>query len=48
MLDIHVFNPKQIENFYTSQQISKHPVTKGLNLEGELLIADLTYIGALN
>jgi len=34
MLDKGVFNPKQIENFYTSQQISEHPVTKSLNLEG--------------
>ena len=31
-----------------SQQIGEHPLTKGLNLEGELFIADLSYIAALN
>ena len=29
-------------------QIGEHPLTKGLNLKGELFIADLSYIAALN
>ena len=28
--------------------VGEHPLTKGLNLEGELFIADLSYIAALN
>ena len=48
MLEIEAFKPGQIETFYASQQIGEHPLTKGLNLEGELFIADLSYIAALN
>ena len=43
----HIFSG-QIETFYASQQIGEYPLTKGLNLEGELFIADLSYIAALN
>ena len=48
LLEIEAFKPGQIETFYASQQIGEHPLTKGLNLEGELFIADLSYIAALN
>ena len=48
MLEINAFKPGQKETFYASQQIGDHPLTKGLNLEGELFIADLSYIAALN
>ena len=48
MLEIGAYKPGQKETFYASQQIGEHPLTKGLNLEGELFIADLTYIAALN
>ena len=48
MLEINAFKPGQKETFYASQQIGEHPLTKGLNLEGELFIADLSYIAALN
>ena len=48
MLEIGPYKPGQKESFYASQQIGEHPLTKGLNLEGELFVADLTYIAALN
>ena len=48
LLEVGAFKPGQIETFYASQQIGEHPLTKGLNLEGELFIADLSYIAALN
>ena len=48
MLEINAYRPGQKETFYASQQIGEHPLTKGLNLEGELFIADLSYIAALN
>ena len=48
LLEVGAFKPGQIETFYASQQIGEHPLTKGLNLKGELFIADLTYIAALN
>ncbi len=48
MLEIGAYKPGQKETFYASQQIGEHPLTKGLNYEGELFIADLTYIAALN
>ena len=48
MLEINAYKPGQKETFYASQEIGEHPLTKGLNLEGELFIADLTYIAALN
>ena len=48
MLEIGAYKPGQKETFYASQQIGEHPLTKGLNLEGELFIADLTYMAALN
>ena len=48
MLEIGAYKPGQKETFYASQQIGEHPLTKGLNLEGELFVADLTYIAALN
>jgi len=48
LLEVNAFKPGQIETFYASQQIGEHPLTKGLNLKGELFIADLTYIAALN
>ena len=47
-LEINAFKPGQIETFYASQQIGEHPLTKDLNLEGELFLADLSYIAALN
>ena len=47
-LEINAFKPGQIETFYASQQIGEHPLTKGLKLEGELFLADLNYIAALN
>jgi hypothetical protein len=48
MLEINAYKPGQKETFYASQQIGEHPLTKGLNLKGELFIADLSYIAALN
>ena len=48
LLEVSAFKPGQIETFYASQQIGEHPLTKGLNLEGELFIADLSYIASLN
>ena len=48
MLEIGAYKPGQKETFYASQQIGEHPLTKDLNLEGELFIADLSYIAALN
>ena len=48
MLEINAYKPGQKETFYASQQIGEHPLTKGLNLQGELFIADLSYIAALN
>ena len=48
MLEIKAYKPGQKETFYASQQIGEHPLTKDLNLEGELFIADLSYIAALN
>ena len=48
MLEIGAYKPGQIETFYASQQIGEHPLTKDLNLEGELFLADLSYIAALN
>jgi hypothetical protein len=48
MLEINAYKPGQKETFYASQQIGEHPLTKGLNLEGELFITDLSYIAALN
>ena len=48
MLEINAYRPGQKETFYASQQIGEHPLTKGLNLVGELFIADLSYIAALN
>ena len=48
LLEIDAFKPGQIETFYASQTIGEHPLTKGLNLEGELFLADLQYIAALN
>ena len=47
-LEINAFKPGQVETFYASQQIGEHPLTKDLNLEGELFLADLSYIAALN
>ena len=47
-LEINAFKPGQIETFYASQQIGEHPLAKNLNLEGELFLADLSYIAALN
>ena len=48
LLEINAFKPGQIETLYASQQIGEHPLTKDLNLEGELFLADLSYIAALN
>ena len=48
MLEINAFKPGQKETFYASQLIGEHPLTKGLNLNGELFVADLSYIAALN
>ena len=48
MLEINAYKPGQKETFYASQQIGEHPLTKDLNLEGELFITDLSYIAALN
>ena len=48
LLEVNAFKPGQIETFYASQQIGEHPLTKDLNLEGELFLADLSYIAALN
>ena len=48
LLEINAFKPGQIETFYASQNLGEHPLTKGLNLEGELFVADLNYIAALN
>jgi len=48
MLEINAYKPGQKETFYASQQIGDHPLTKDLNLEGELFITDLSYIAALN
>ena len=47
-MEINSFKPGQIETFYASQQIGEHPLTKDLNLEDELFLADLCYIAALN
>ena len=46
-VEVNAFKPGQIET-YASQQIGEHPLTKDLNLEGELFLADLSYIAALN
>ena len=48
MLEIGAYKPGQKETFYASQPIGEHPLSKGLNLKGELFIADLSYIAALN
>ena len=48
MLEIGAYKPGQKETFYASQPIGEHPLTKGLNLKGELFVADLSYIAALN
>ena len=48
LLEVEAFKPRQIETFYASLQIEERPLTKGLNLEDELFIADLSYIAALN
>ena len=48
LLEINAFKPGQIETFYASQTIGEHPLTKDLNLEGELFLADLQYIASLN
>ena len=48
LLEVNAFKPGQIETFYASQQIGEHPLAKNLNLEGELFLADLSYIAALN
>ena len=48
LLEVGAFKPGQIEIFCVSQQIGDHPLTKRLDLKGELFITDLTYIVALN
>ena len=48
LLEIDAFKPGQTETFYASQSLGEHPLTRDLNLEGELFIADLRYIAALN
>ena len=48
LLEVNAFKPGQIETYYASQQIGEHPLTKDLNLEGELFLANLSYIAALN
>ena len=48
LLEIDAFKPGQIETFYASQSLGEHPLTKDLNLEGELFIADLRKIAALD
>ena len=48
LLEIDAFKPGQIETFYASQSLGEHPLTKGLNLEGELFVADLKYIAAID
>ena len=48
MLEIGAYKPGQKETFYAFQPIGEHPLTKGLNLMGELFVADLSYIAALN
>jgi len=48
LLEINAFKPGQIETFYASQSLGEHPLTKDLNLGGELFVADLNYIAALN
>ena len=48
MLEIGAYKPGQKETFYASQPIGEHPLTKDLNLKGELFVADLSYIAALN
>ena len=48
MLEIGAYKPGQKETFYAFQPIGEHPLTKGLNLKGELFVADLSYIAALN
>ena len=48
LIEIGAYKPGQIETFYASQQIGEHPLTKDLNLEGVLFLADLSYIAALN
>ena len=48
LLEIDAFKPGQIETFYASQSLGEHPLTKGLNLKGELFVADLKYIAAID
>ena len=48
MLEIGAYKPGQKETFYAFQPIGEHPLTRGLNLKGELFVADLSYIAALN
>ena len=48
MLEIGAYKPGQKETFYAFQPIGEHPLTRGLNLMGELFVADLSYIAALN
>ena len=48
LLEIDAFKPGQIETFYASQSLGEHPLTKDLNLEGELFVADLKYIAAID
>ena len=48
LLEIDAFKPGQVETFYASQSLGEHPLTKGLNLKGELFVADLKYIAAID
>ena len=48
LLEIDAFKPGQIETFYASQSLGEHPLTKDLSLEGELFVADLKYIAAID
>ena len=43
LLEVNAFKPGQIETFYASQQIGEHPLTKDLNLEGELFCRLILY-----
>ena len=47
-LEVKKFKPDQPETFYASVPLGEHPLVKEMNLDGELFIADFSYIAALS
>ena len=48
LLEIEAYKPGQPETFYASMPVGEHPIVSKLQMDGELFIAEFSYIAALS